>query len=146
MQKTAKVLFIKGRYTTYLDRETASVFYHDQVQPGYARRTGSIASIHYPFMVQRINLFSPSSVAFSFPPSLSPHAQTSAALEKSVTMVQRKWRRMKQRRGDKIIHPRARTEAFSFKPPEELSEQMKLCTAWAYLRRRARLVRQVCGL
>ena len=38
---------------------------------------------------------------------------------------------------------RLRTKAFSFSPPEELAERMKLCTAWAYLRRGARLVREV---
>ncbi|CAM9256179.1 unnamed protein product [Ascophyllum nodosum] len=98
MRKTAKVLCIRGRYTTYLDRETACVFYHDEVL---------------------------------------------AARDKLVTMVQRKWRRVKRRKGEKRIGPRSVTEAFSFEPFEELREQMRLCTAWAYLRRSALLVRQV---
>lgn len=38
---------------------------------------------------------------------------------------------------------RPTTEAFSFSPPEELNERMMLCTAWAYLRRGALLVREV---
>lgn len=38
---------------------------------------------------------------------------------------------------------RPTTEAFSFCPPEELSERMMLCTAWAYLRRGGMLVREV---
>lgn len=42
-----------------------------------------------------------------------------------------------------IIRPT--TEAFSFGPPEELNERMMLCTAWAYLRRGALLVREVCA-
>lgn len=44
-------------------------------------------------------------------------------------------------------HPivRPTTEAFSFSPPEELNERMMLCTAWAYLRRGALLVREVCA-
>lgn len=45
------------------------------------------------------------------------------------------------------FHPivRPTTEAFSFCPPEELNERMMLCTAWAYLRRGALLVREVCS-
>lgn len=31
LQKAARVVCIRGRYTTYLDRETSSLFYHDEV-------------------------------------------------------------------------------------------------------------------
>lgn len=31
LKKQAKVVCIRGRYTTYIDRETASLFYHDEV-------------------------------------------------------------------------------------------------------------------
>lgn len=68
--------------------------------------------------------------------------QVVASRDKRVLRTQRKWRG--GRRGTRGRRPvRATTEAFSFSPPEELDERMKLYTAWAYLRRGALLVREV---
>lgn len=32
LRKAARVVCVRGRYTTYLDRETASLFFHDEVK------------------------------------------------------------------------------------------------------------------
>ena len=44
LRKAARVVCIRGRYTTYLDRETSSLFYHDEASHAERLRRSSMAN------------------------------------------------------------------------------------------------------
>ena len=52
LASAAKVVCVRGRYTTYLDRDTASLFYHDEVslcipvEPQLIRHVSALVSSH----------------------------------------------------------------------------------------------------